>query len=143
MSETGQAVLLEIEGLSKSFGGLRALDDVHIACASGETLGIIGPNGAGKTTVFNLVTEFTRPTSGEIRFRGDPITQKTAARIFRLGIARTSQGVRLFREMTIRENVWLGQNRRAGYLNPLFWSRGVYEGALKVEIETLLSDFNL
>ena len=143
MSETGQAALLEIEGLSKSFGGLRALDDVHIACASGETLGIIGPNGAGKTTVFNVVTGFTRPTSGEIRFRGEPITRKTAAQICRLGVGRTFQGVRLFREMTVWENVWLGQNHRARYLNPLFWSRGVDEGALKTEVEALLSDFNL
>ena len=143
MSETDQTTLLKIEGLSKSFGGLRALDDVHMYCASGEMLGIIGPNGAGKTTVFNLVSGFTRPTSGEVRFRGDPITRKTAAQICRLGIGRTFQGVRLFREMTVWENVWLGQNHRARYLNPLFWSRGVDEGALKAEVEALLSDFNL
>ena len=143
MGEGRPRALLEIDGLSKSFGGLRALDDVHIACASGETLGIIGPNGAGKTTVFNVVTGFTRPTSGEIRFRGQPITRKTAARICRLGIGRTFQGVRLFREMTVWENVWLGQNHRAGYLNPLFRSRGVDERALRDEVESLLSEFNL
>ena len=143
MTEHRESALLEIEGLSKSFGGLRALDDVHISCAPGETLGIIGPNGAGKTTVFNVVTGFTRPTSGEIRFRGDPITRKTAAQICRLGIGRTFQGVRLFREMTVWENVWLGQNHRAGYLNPLFRSRGVDERALKDEVESLLSEFNL
>ncbi len=143
MTENRQTALLEIEGLSKFFGGLRALDGVDISCAPGETLGIIGPNGAGKTTVFNVVTGFTRPTSGEIRFRGGSITQMTAARICRLGIGRTFQGVRLFREMTVWENVWLGQNHRAGYLNPLFWSRGVDERALKDEVESLLSDFNL
>ena len=143
MSEGRTRALLEIDGLSKSFGGLRALDDVRIACASGETLGIIGPNGAGKTTVFNVVTGFTRPTSGEIRFRGQPITRKTAAQICRLGIGRTFQGVRLFREMTVWENVWLGQNHRAGYLNPLFRSRSVDERALKGEVESLLSEFNL
>ena len=143
MAESRRTALLEIEGLSKFFGGLRALDDVHISCASGETLGIIGPNGAGKTTVFNVVTGFTRPSSGEIRFRGGSITQMTAARICRLGIGRTFQGVRLFREMTVWENVWLGQNHRAGYLNLLFRSRGVDEGALRDEVEALLSDFNL
>ena len=143
MNEGRPRALLEIDGLSKSFGGLRALDDVRIACASGETLGIIGPNGAGKTTVFNVVTGFTRPTSGEIRFRGQPITRKTAAQICRLGIGRTFQGVRLFREMTVWENVWLGQNHRARYLSPLFRSRGVDEAALEDEVEALLSDFNL
>ena len=143
MAENRQAALLEIEGLSKSFGGLRALDDIHISCASGETLGIIGPNGAGKTTVFNVVTGFTRPTSGTIRFRGGSITRMNAARICRLGIGRTFQAVRLFREMTVWENVWLGQNHRAGYLNPLFWSRGVDERALEEEVEALLSEFNL
>ena len=143
MAENRQVALLEVKGLSKFFGGLRALDDVDISCASGETLGIIGPNGAGKTTVFNVVTGFTRPTSGEIRFRGGSITHMTAAQICRLGIGRTFQGVRLFREMTVWENVWLGQNYRARYLNPLFWSRGVDEGALKEEVESLLSDFNL
>ena len=143
MAENRQTALLEIEGLSKFFGGLRALDEVDIACAPGETLGIIGPNGAGKTTVFNVVTGFTRPTSGEIRFRGGSITQMTAAEICRLGIGRTFQVVRLFREMTVWENVWLGQNHRAGYLNPLFWSRGVDEKALNDEVESLLSDFNL
>ena len=143
MAENRQVALLEVKGLSKFFGGLRALDDVDISCAPGETLGIIGPNGAGKTTVFNVVTGFTRPTSGEIRFRGGSITHMTAARICRLGIGRTFQGVRLFREMTVWENVWLGQNYRARYLNPLFWSRGVDEGALKEEVESLLSDFNL
>ncbi len=143
MAESRQTALLEVEGLSKSFGGLRALDDVDISCTPGEMLGIIGPNGAGKTTVFNVVTGFTRPTSGEIRFRGGSITQMTAAQICRLGIGRTFQGVRLFREMTVWENVWLGQNHRARYLNPLFWSRGVDERALKEEVESLLSEFNL
>ena len=143
MTENRQGALLEVKGLSKSFGGLRALDDVDISCAPGETLGIIGPNGAGKTTVFNVVTGFTRPTSGEIRFRGSSIAQMTAARICRLGIGRTFQGVRLFREMTVWENVWLGQNYRAKYLNPLFWSRGVDERALREEVEGSLSDFNL
>ena len=143
MAENRQTALLEVEGLSKSFGGLRALDDVDISCTPGEMLGIIGPNGAGKTTVFNVVTGFTRPTSGEIRFRGGSITQMTAAQICRLGIGRTFQGVRLFREMTVWENVWLGQNHRARYLNPLFWSRGVDERALEDEVESLLSEFNL
>ena len=143
MKQGSENALLDIKGLSKHFGGLRALDDVDIACQRGETLGIIGPNGAGKTTVFNVVTGFTRPTAGEIRFAGQPITQKTAAQICRLGISRTFQGVRLFREMTVWENVWLGQNYHAKYLNPFFWSRGVDEAALRADVETLLGEFNL
>ena len=136
-------LLLEVEGLSKFFGGLRALDDVSISCKLGETLGIIGPNGAGKTTVFNVITGFTRATAGEIRFRGQTINQKTAAQICQLGISRTYQGVRLFREMTVWENVWLGQNYHAKYLNPFFWARGVNETELRDEVESLLRDFNL
>jgi branched-chain amino acid transport system ATP-binding protein len=143
MATDTEGALLEIDGLSKHFGGLRALDDVHITCRRGETLGIIGPNGAGKTTVFNVVTGFSRPTSGTILFKGNAITQKTAAQICRLGIARTFQGVRLFREMTVWENVWLGQNCQAGYLNPLFWSRGVDEAALRADIESLLDEFQI
>ena len=142
MTESRHGALLKIEGLSKSFGGLRALDDVDLSCAPGEMLGIIGPNGAGDHGV-QPGDRITRPTSGEIRFRGGSITQMTAAQICRLGIGRTFQGVRLFREMTVWENVWLGQNHRAGYLNPLFWSRGVDERALKDEVESLLSEFNL
>ncbi len=135
--------LLEIEGLSKHFGGLRALDDIDVSCQRGETLGIIGPNGAGKTTVFNVVTGFSRPTSGTIRFDGAAIAQKTAAQICRLGISRTFQGVRLFREMTVWENVWLGQNCQAKYLNPIFWSRGVDEAALRADVEALLEEFQI
>ncbi len=134
--------LLEISELSKSFGGLLAVKDVEVACAPGETLGIIGPNGAGKTTVFNLITGFTKPDKGRILFKGEDITRRPAAQICRRGIARTFQGIRLFRSMTVWENVWLGQNERARYLRP-FSGRNGAERALRDEVDALLDEFHL
>lgn len=137
------ADLLEIRGLSKNFGGLEAVKNVHFTCRSGETLGIIGPNGAGKTTVFNLITGFVRATRGQILFDGEDITSLTAARISIRGIARTFQGIRLFREMTVWENVWLAQNERAKYLKVLPFLRRVDERKLAEEAEQILSEFHL
>jgi branched-chain amino acid transport system ATP-binding protein len=100
-----QKYLLEIDGLSKTFKGLQAVDGYRLRLFAGEILGIIGPNGAGKSTVFNLLTGHIRPTSGAIRFRGQNITGLPADRIARLGIGRTFQNIRLFPSMTVLENV--------------------------------------
>ncbi|MGI9302527.1 MAG: ABC transporter ATP-binding protein [Gammaproteobacteria bacterium] len=135
--------LFAVDGLSKSFGGLRALEEVCFTCARGQTLGIIGPNGAGKTTVFNLATGFGRPSAGTIRFWGTELTTLGAARICRLGIARTFQGIRLFKHMTVWENVWLGQNCQAQYLKPFFLGRRFDEPDLRDEVDSLLAEFNL
>jgi branched-chain amino acid transport system ATP-binding protein len=97
--------LLEIDGLTKSFKGLRAVDGYRLRLAAGEILGIIGPNGAGKSTVFNLLTGHLRATSGAIRFRGKDITRLAPERIARLGIGRTFQNIRLFPGLTALENV--------------------------------------
>jgi branched-chain amino acid transport system ATP-binding protein len=97
--------LLQIEGLSKSFKGLRAVAEYRLLLAPGEILGIIGPNGAGKSTVFNLLTGHLRPSAGRIRFRGRDITRLPPERIARLGIGRTFQNIRLFPTMTVLENV--------------------------------------
>jgi|Deesub1362B_J571_1020462.scaffolds.fasta_scaffold04523_5 branched-chain amino acid transport system ATP-binding protein len=97
--------LLEIQGLSKAFGGLQALWDFHLTVNKGEIVGIIGPNGAGKTTLFNLITGFLRPDSGEVRFRGERISHLKPHQIVNRGISRTFQLVDLFQEMTVLENI--------------------------------------
>ncbi len=97
--------LLEVEGLSKTFKGLQAVDGYRLRLHPGEILGIIGPNGAGKSTVFNLLTGHISPTRGTIRFQGRDITGFPPDRIAQLGIGRTFQNIRLFSSMTVMENV--------------------------------------
>jgi len=96
---------LDISGISKDFAGLRALDGVSLHLAQGEILGLIGPNGSGKTTLINVVTGLYPATGGSVRAAGEDITNKPAWHIARTGIARTFQTIRLFRELTVRENV--------------------------------------
>jgi branched-chain amino acid transport system ATP-binding protein len=100
--------ILDIAGLTMRFGGVTALSDVTFHIATGEILGLIGPNGAGKTTVFNVVTGVYRPTSGAVRFEGEPLGNRKRYQITQLGIARTFQNIRLFPEMTATENVMVG-----------------------------------
>ncbi len=99
------AVLLELKGVSKSFGGLRVIDDLSVRVDEGEIVSLIGPNGAGKTTLFNLVTGIYAPDEGEIAFGGQGIAGLAPHKITRLGIARTFQTLRLFLNMTVKENV--------------------------------------
>jgi len=98
-------ILLEVEGLSKTFRGLHAVEGYALSLRPGEILGIIGPNGAGKSTVFNLLTGHIHPTSGTIRFQGRDITHMPPDRIAKLGIGRTFQNIRLFPTMTVLGNV--------------------------------------
>ncbi|AEA25902.1 ABC transporter ATP-binding protein [Pseudonocardia benzenivorans] len=99
--------LLRVEGLTVRFGGLVAVNDVNFTVAEGELLGIIGPNGAGKTTTFNAVAGAVRPTSGTIRIGDALVSGRPPERVARLGIARTFQSVRLFKAMSVAENVTL------------------------------------
>lgn len=110
--------LLEVEDLTRQFGGLTALDRVSFAVAPGEIVAVIGPNGAGKTTLFNMITGFLPPTAGEVRYRGAGITGHSPARIAALGIIRTFQNLVVFGEMTVAENVMVGCHRwtRTGLL---------------------------
>jgi len=101
-------VILEVRGLSKSFGGLRAVDDVSLAVRQCEILGIIGPNGAGKTTFFNLLNGFIPADAGEVVLNGEVVTGKRPNRICRRGVGRTFQVVKPFRRMSIAENVIVG-----------------------------------
>jgi branched-chain amino acid transport system ATP-binding protein len=113
--------LLEITSLSKSFGGVRAVDDVDFHADEGEIVSVIGPNGAGKTTLFNVVTGFYHRDSGEMRFDGHSLVGLKPNQITRLGIARTFQTIRLFPNLTVLENVMVGQHcrTRSGVLGPI------------------------
>lgn len=97
--------LLRTINVSKRFGGLVALNNVDFTLYQGEILGLIGPNGAGKSTLINLISGYFPPTSGEIEFEGRPISGLTANKINELGIARTFQLVRVFKQLTVMENI--------------------------------------
>jgi branched-chain amino acid transport system ATP-binding protein len=101
------ASLLEVRALTKTFGGIQALDGISLNVRQREILGIIGPNGAGKTALVNCISGFYRASSGSIHLLSDDITHLSLHRIGRLGIARTFQNIRLFTRMTVLENVIL------------------------------------
>ena len=104
--------LLELVGVSKSFGGLAAVCDVSFSIGDGEIVGLIGPNGAGKTTLFNVITSMFRPTAGRVLFRGEDTGGLRPNAVTRMGIGRTFQNIRLFPRMTARENVMVGRHAR-------------------------------
>ncbi|MEK6690915.1 MAG: ABC transporter ATP-binding protein [Nitrospirota bacterium] len=120
---------LEIKGLSKVFGGLRALEDVNLRVKEGFILSIIGPNGAGKTTLFNCITGIHYPEKGKILFRGEDLTGLRPNQIAKKGIARTFQNIRLFAEMTAVENVMIGghSHSKTGILDALLRSSSFSE----------------
>lgn len=105
---------LEIEGLNKSFDGVKALADFSCSLEQGTILGLIGPNGAGKTTLFNVITGFIPAKSGRISLRGVDLHKKPAYRIANLGIARTFQDLRLIRQLSVLENVLLSFRNQTG-----------------------------
>jgi len=104
--------VLAVEGLTKSFGGFTAVADVALSVEAGAIHAVIGPNGAGKTTLFNLVTGVLAPSAGRLVFEGHDITGWRADRVTARGVARTFQNIRLFREMTVVENVMVGAHCR-------------------------------
>lgn len=104
--------LLTVKGLSKSFGGLTAINNVSLDIKQGEIFGLIGPNGAGKTTFFNLMTGLYEADHGEFLFEGTPFTPSAPHRVAEMGIARTFQNIRLFPTMTALENVMVGMHCR-------------------------------
>ena len=113
--------LLQINGLSRSFGGVKAIDGLDMHVDEGEVVSVIGPNGAGKTTFFNLITGFFGPDAGDIVFDGTNIVGLRPSQILNLGIARTFQNVRLFPTMTVRENVMVARHcrTRSGLLSAI------------------------
>ena len=105
MAEEQRVPVLETKKLGISFGGLKAVNDFNIRIYQGELVGLIGPNGAGKTTVFNLITGVYKPTEGSFYLNGHPMNGKKTHQIVHAGIARTFQNIRLFKKMTVLENV--------------------------------------
>ena len=105
--------LLEIDRVSKRFGGLTAVRDLSFQVEEGEIRGLIGPNGAGKTTTFNVISGFYRPSSGSIRYRDRTISGLGTSRIAELGLVRTFQSTTLFHELTVFENLLIGCHLRA------------------------------
>ena len=112
---TESAPLFQAHGVTRRFGGLCAVSDFSLTLQPGELVGIIGPNGAGKTTLFNIITGIYRPNEGSLRFRGTELAGKTPASICELGIARTFQNIRLFRQCSVLENVRIAASNRHPY----------------------------
>lgn len=132
--------LLEVRGLAKSFGGLRAVDGVDFEAEAGKITAVIGPNGAGKTTLFNLISGSLTPDSGTVLFDGEDITGMKPYRVARRGISRTFQAVKLSGSMSVLENVMIGCHTqgRAGFVSgmlcaPWTWSeeRSIRAEAIK------------
>lgn len=107
--------LLEVKNLSISFGGLRAVDDFNLSIEKGQLYGLIGPNGAGKTTVFNLLTGVYKPNEGIITLDGNNITGKRTIDINKCGMARTFQNIRLFKDLSVIDNVKVGLHNHHHY----------------------------
>lgn len=117
--------LLQVDGLSKRFGGLLALENINFEVRTGEIVGLIGPNGAGKSTTFNLISRLLKPSSGRVRFQGTDLAATPASALAALGLSRTFQHVKLRPRMTLLENVMLGAYCRTG--------TGFFQGALHLD----------
>lgn len=107
--------LLEVKNLGISFGGLRAVDNLNLSIEKGQLYGLIGPNGAGKTTVFNMLTGVYKPTDGQILLDGEDITSKSTVEINKAGIARTFQNIRLFKGLSVIDNIKVGLHNQNKY----------------------------
>ncbi|MEZ0392304.1 MAG: ABC transporter ATP-binding protein [Pseudobdellovibrionaceae bacterium] len=107
--------LLEAQNITMQFGGLKAVDQLSFHIQQGELMGLIGPNGAGKTTVFNMLTGVYRPTLGEVVFDGKTITGLKPYQISRLGVTRTFQNIRLFKDLSVLQNVLVASNQHLSY----------------------------
>lgn len=139
--------MLELQNVSRNFGGVRALSEVTMSVPGGQVTGLIGPNGAGKTTLINNISGLDHPTGGHITFDGQAIQRKSTHRITRMGIARTYQNIRLFGEMTVLENLLIGQHAQgqASWLESVFFIPRYMreERALRDHAHTLLERFKL
>jgi len=132
---------LRIEHLSKSFGGLKAVNDVSLDLMPGSINAIIGPNGAGKTTLFNLISGFIPSDSGQIVFEGEDITKLKPFEISRLGIKRTLQIKSIFPSMTAYENIWMSANAHLQNLHP--FKRWTTYADVRRKVEEVIEYFAL
>ena len=137
--------VLQIHALTRRFGGLTAVDGFDAAVNEGEIVSLVGPNGAGKTTVFNLISGVLRPTAGSIRLHGRELVGEPAHRITHHGVARTFQNIRVFPQLTVRENILLGTHHwtRSGMLGSVtFWPGTMRaERAAQAEVHTAIELF--
>ena len=137
--------LLQVQGVTLAFGGVRALTNVGFAVAPGSITAVIGPNGAGKTSLFNTISGFYRPAEGSIRFKGREITRIPAPKRARMGLGRSFQNIALFRGMTVLDNIKLGRHAhlKTNVLDALLYvGRARREEAeLRREIEERIIDF--
>lgn len=137
--------LLEVDGITLAFGGIKALTGVGFRVAPGSITTVIGPNGAGKTSLFNTISGFYRPAAGAIRFAGRDITRVAAPERARLGLARSFQNIALFRGMTVLDNIKLGRHAhlRTNVLDALLYLGRARreEMALRADIEERIIDF--
>jgi len=142
-----QDALLEAQKVTIRFGGLTAVSDFNLSIRPHELLGLIGPNGAGKTTLFNMLTGVYKPTEGDIRIGGVSTRELKAYQITGLGVARTFQNIRLFKELTVLDNVKIGGHihyKYPGYSAVLHTNRFRHaENLAEVEAENLLEIFGL
>lgn len=141
------ANLLEAQKITMQFGGLKAVDSLEFHIRKGELMGLIGPNGAGKTTVFNMLTGVYQPTTGQVQFNGQSIQGLKPYQISRLGMTRTFQNIRLFKDLSVLENVQIAgaQHLSYGMLDSVVLSKKflAQEKKLKDQALSLLSIFGL
>lgn len=130
--------MLKVSDLSKTFGGLSAVDGISLSVAKGALMGVIGPNGSGKTTFFNLLTGFLAPSGGTIEFEGKSISGLSPEQIVRRGIARTFQTVRFHKDSTVRETVWTAQAMHLGIVDLFRGANSCGQRELAEEVEQIL-----
>ena len=143
MSDT----ILKIQNITMQFGGVTAIDDLSFEVEKGQIYGLIGPNGAGKTTIFNIVTGNYTPTSGDVIFQGDKITAQKPNAIVEKGIARTFQNIRLFKSMSVLDNILIGFHNQLkyGYFSSILRLPDYFSNEKKIHTQAmeLLEEFNL
>ncbi|HUF45756.1 MAG TPA: ABC transporter ATP-binding protein [Aestuariivirgaceae bacterium] len=135
--------MLVLDGLTKHFGGVRAVDGINVEVEQGKVFGLIGPNGSGKSTTVNLICGVFPATSGRIVFNGIDITRMPTHRRLSVGIARTFQNIRLFEDLTVWQNLWVAQNSEEDVRHGFFgrWLGGSRAG--RSEVEALLASSGL
>ena len=130
--------MLQITGLTKTFGGLIAVNDINLSVEPGMLYGVIGPNGSGKTTLFNILTGFLDQTAGQVVFNGINLSGMSPENIVRAGMARTFQVVRFHKDSTVRETVWAAQSVHLSWLQMLMPRSAPSQRDLAVEVENIL-----
>ena len=139
VQEKTSAVVLGVKGLTVQFGGLKAVSDVSVAIPVGSIFGLIGPNGAGKTTLFNLITGIYQPTHGEVFYPGETLQGLKPYQVTRKGLARTFQNIRLFKDLSVLENLMVAADQSSHFVRANFFARLLRTpSTLKVEEQKLL-----